>query len=332
MTFEDRVQAVAAFGFTNRQARFLVTVMTHAGVCVGRQYCAFAGISYGEPVRTLFRTLEANGFATVNPSGHGRARIFHVQYKPLYRAIGQAENRFRRPAPLPRAIERLMVLDLVTTDHSVTWLGTEREKVREFTTRVGLPLEALPYLTFRATNPESDAVPDETTRYFPDKLPIGVSPDGLRHVFLYVAADPDAGRFRLFLERHAAVLRGLEHWTLRVAFPRHRSGAVARYRAAFQEQLLTPLPGHVRDELAWSFRERQAKAPVLDERYFKAQSAFESERWRAVYRRWLVDGDAVLDGHVSPRLAEAVRGDRGRLECVVLPHAYDHLSSLVGRA
>ena len=47
MTFADRVAAVGAFGFTERQARFLVTVMLHAGVCLGRQYCAFAPIQYG---------------------------------------------------------------------------------------------------------------------------------------------------------------------------------------------------------------------------------------------------------------------------------------------
>lgn len=332
MTFEDRVEAVAAFGFTNRQARFLVTVMTHSGVCVGRQYCDFAGISYGEPVRTLFRTLEAGRYATVNPSGHGRGRIFHVHYKPLYRAIGQAENRFRRPAPLPRAVERLMVLDMVTADRSVTWLGTEREKVREFTTRVGVPLAALPYLTFRSSNLESDTVPEETTRYFPDKLPIGVSKEGPLHVFLYIAADPDAGRFRLFLERHAALLRGVADWTIRVAFPRHRTPAVRRYRVAFEEQLLTPIPGHVRDELAWYFRQRQASAPALDERHFRAESSYDTSRYRAAYRRWVVDGDSVLDGLVSPHLAEAVRAGHGRLECVVLPHAYGHLVSLVGTA
>src|SRR6476646_7945748 len=40
----ERTQAVAAFGFTERQARFLVTVMLHRGVFVERQYCACAGI------------------------------------------------------------------------------------------------------------------------------------------------------------------------------------------------------------------------------------------------------------------------------------------------
>ena len=38
MTFAERVTAVGAFGFTERQSRFLVTVMLHAGVCLGRQY------------------------------------------------------------------------------------------------------------------------------------------------------------------------------------------------------------------------------------------------------------------------------------------------------
>jgi hypothetical protein len=37
MTFDERTQAVAKMGgFTERQARFLVTVMLHAGVCVPR--------------------------------------------------------------------------------------------------------------------------------------------------------------------------------------------------------------------------------------------------------------------------------------------------------
>jgi hypothetical protein len=37
MTFDERVKAVSEFGFTMRQARFLVTVMLHGGVCVPRQ-------------------------------------------------------------------------------------------------------------------------------------------------------------------------------------------------------------------------------------------------------------------------------------------------------
>jgi hypothetical protein len=44
----DCVNAIASFGFTERQARLLVTVLLHAGVFVERQYCAFSGIVHGQ--------------------------------------------------------------------------------------------------------------------------------------------------------------------------------------------------------------------------------------------------------------------------------------------
>ena len=48
MTFNDRVAAVAGLGFTERQARFLATVMVHSGVCVPRQYARFCRIVHGQ--------------------------------------------------------------------------------------------------------------------------------------------------------------------------------------------------------------------------------------------------------------------------------------------
>src|SRR5262249_18847698 len=47
MTSLERAEALADYGFTERQARFLVLVMRHAGLCVKRQYAAFAGIANG---------------------------------------------------------------------------------------------------------------------------------------------------------------------------------------------------------------------------------------------------------------------------------------------
>jgi hypothetical protein len=57
MQFEDRANAVAKFGFTLRQARFLVAVMLHSGVCLQRQYATFAGIVLGEKTRRFFAKL-----------------------------------------------------------------------------------------------------------------------------------------------------------------------------------------------------------------------------------------------------------------------------------
>jgi len=36
MTTDERVQAIADYGFTERQAQFLVLVMRHSGLCVKR--------------------------------------------------------------------------------------------------------------------------------------------------------------------------------------------------------------------------------------------------------------------------------------------------------
>ncbi|AMY11934.1 hypothetical protein LuPra_05204 [Luteitalea pratensis] len=57
LTFEGRVEALRGEGFTERQAAFLVTVMLQAGVCMARQYCAFAGIAHGHNAREFFARL-----------------------------------------------------------------------------------------------------------------------------------------------------------------------------------------------------------------------------------------------------------------------------------
>jgi hypothetical protein len=64
MTAEDRISAVAEFGFTRRQARFLTLVMRHAGVCLLRQYSTFAGIVYGQKRRMFFQKLVSRGYAS----------------------------------------------------------------------------------------------------------------------------------------------------------------------------------------------------------------------------------------------------------------------------
>ncbi len=323
-TFDDRVEAVKAFRFTERQARFLVTVMLHSGVCLGRQYCAFAGIQYGAPVANLFKMLHARGFATPQSCGHSRARLFHIHFKPLYAAIGEPDNRFRRPMTLARAVERLMLLDAVMADRSVIWLGTERDKLHYFAS-IDVPRHHLPSLTFRSAD-------QETIRYFPEKLPIGVGRDGLTHVLLYLVTGSMPMDFRLFLERHAELLRSLPTWTVRLLVPRHLNGAAGLHREAFAEQLTTPLPADVVDEMRWYFRACRDGGVDLDERYYRAQTAFAGPRFRALYKRWLMDGERVLDAVSSQVLVDVVARRVGVLDCQVLAHPYLHLLPLVGTA
>jgi hypothetical protein len=115
----ERAGIIEAFGITPRQARFLVLVMHHSGVFMGRQYAAFAGITHGRKVHDFVERLLARGLATawrLAPSG--RIGIFHVHHKPMYAAIGEPNNRHRKPVAIGRAVERMMLLDAVLAKRS----------------------------------------------------------------------------------------------------------------------------------------------------------------------------------------------------------------------
>jgi hypothetical protein len=96
---DKRVRAIADMGFTERQARFLVLVMRHAGLCVPRQYAGFVGIANGgRKCNAFFAKLVRRGLAAAIPCVHNRARLYHVDARSLYAAIGEGSSRYRRPA------------------------------------------------------------------------------------------------------------------------------------------------------------------------------------------------------------------------------------------
>jgi len=150
VTSEQRVKAVAAHGFTDRQARFLATVLLHGGVCMDRHYCAFARIAHGQKTTDFFRALVDRRFATAYVCAHGRARIYHLHHRALYQAIGEPHSRFRKPTPIGVAIERLMLLDAVLGCPSVSWLATGPDKMAHFAglLRSRLRQDEMPHLVF----------------------------------------------------------------------------------------------------------------------------------------------------------------------------------------
>ena len=331
MTFDERVTAVKGHVFTDRQARFLVTVMLHSGVCMDRHYCAFARIAHGQNTKDFFTLLVDRKVATAYHCAHKRARIFHVHHRALYEAIGEPHNRFRKPTPIGQAIERLMLLDAVLASPDVTWLATERDKLAHFTLllRTQLQRDELPHLTFGG----GDHV---TVRYFPDKLPIGVTDEGREHIFTYLVTRAAPVDFRAFLQRHAELLRALPAWTIRLLVPAHYREASDAFVSAWQQELARPLRLSTVDELRWLFEQQRRRRddPTGDEqdapRYARARRAFATPRYRGLYRRWLREGAKAIDGTVSPILADAIERGHGRIECEVLGHPYLHLAPLVG--
>jgi hypothetical protein len=330
MTCDERTQAVAKMGgFTERQARFLLTVMLQAGVCVPRQYATFCGIVHGQKTRKFFAKLVRLGLASMHDCRHNRASIYHLHQKALYRAIGQAESRLRRLLTLDHAIPRLMVLDAIVTSPDMVWLGTAEEKAAHLTALSAINSADPPHVTIG----EGDK---RTSRYFPDRLPIGIHPEG-RAVLVYVVNEQILDEFRVFLERHAPVLRTLRAWTLRIVVPPDLPKIGQRAKQVVWNQLLTPLRAEVIDELRWYFvQARTHPAPSrcddLDERFYVARDAFSAPRFKALYRMWKQDGDRALAELGSAALNDAVTAASGRVETLELEHRYGHLSPLVNVA
>jgi hypothetical protein len=327
MNVERAIQTIAKRGFTDRQARFLVLVARHSGVCVMRQYSTFAGIVFGQKTRKFFANLVRARFVSTYDCAHSRGRVYHVRHRAIYEAIGEADSRLRRPPGVPRALERLMLLDAILENPESIWMSSSAEKVEYLSSR-RIPLHDAPHVVIRQGD-------QQRARYFPDRLPIGVHPSG-HVVFVYVYADPLRDEFRDFLQRHAQLLERLPAWTIRIVVPAHLECAVQDLQKAAWAQLASPLREAVLTELRWYFERFAAPtgaSPAPDRaRFERCRQAFSGDRYAVLYRRWKQDGERVLATASSPAVGKAMESGAGKIEPLVLPHAYSHLAPMAGVA
>ena len=326
MNFNDRVKAVAEFGFTERQARFLVTVMLHSGVCVPRQYARFAGTAYGHNVTKFFEKLIERRHAISSDCLHNRAALYHVHHQALYRAIGQPQSRYRRPVSARQAIDRVRLLDGVISNPELIWLATEEDKVAFFNLMVpSISPGRLPHITI--------GMPSSGRRQlFPDGLPIGVGSNG-RVVFLYLVTSPFDADLRRFLQRHAELFRALPGWTLQFLFLRRTARLMSAFENAAREELTGRFAPDTTVEFKWYCEERRSTSDLRarcqsDARFWQAHRAFATPRYQMLYRRWLTDGDAVFELISSRATADALARGTARIESHVLLCSYDHLLPL----
>jgi hypothetical protein len=326
---DERVRAVTEFGFTEGQARFLVLVMRHAGVCVPRQYASFSGIANGgRRCNAFFEKLIRRGYANEIDCVHNRARLYHLQHKSLYYVIGDVASRYRRRVSPRLAVERLMLLDGVLAMPDLEWLTTAAEKTAY--------LARLTTAGADASREQPAGLPLGTAPRPSSTFPIGLQPDG-RVVLLYLATEPWTDGFRTFLQEHAAFFRVAATWTLRLVFPRPLDGLYSAYQAVIREELESPLHAATIHDLQWYFEHRReaAEGPVHPQTTAllgTGAKVFGTTRFTEMYRRWLKQGNAVFEGPSSPVIAGALRDGRGRVEPVVLSHSYRHLFPLVSEA
>jgi hypothetical protein len=328
MNFEHAIQTIAKRGFTERQARFLILVARHSGVCVMRQYSTFAGIVFGQKTRKFFANLVRARLVSTYDCAHSRGRVYHVRHRAIYEAIGEPDSRLRRPPSVPRALERLMLLDAILENPESIWMSSSAEKVDYLLSR-GIAVDDAPHMVIRqGERPQF--------RYFPDRLPIGVHPSG--HVVLvYLHSDPMRDEFRDFLQRHATLLEKLPTWTIRIVVPAHLEGAAQHMLKVAWGQLASPLKDPILTELRWYFDHRAGGLAGLSEpaqrrRFERCERAFATDRYTVLYRLWRDDGERVLTTASSPIIGRAMESGAAKIEPLVLPHAYSHLAPLAGVA
>lgn len=335
MTFEDRVAALAPLGFTPRQTRFLAMVALHGGYCLGRQYCAFAGIRKGKNASDFLESLVAKQLARRFSIRTDRGHLYHLQARAIYRAVGEEDNRNRREASAAVIARKIMLLDYVLAHPHIEWLATEHDKVALFAEQHRVPLTDLPQRVFRSSTP---GVAD-TTRFFLDKLPVGVDRTPSVCYFICLMTDGTGRALHQFLAEHARLFRWLSAWVVIALGP--SAEAVAMCPGVFarrSEPRLEPSTLTLED-LRWCFATRQiidqgawARLSVAEiDRFRTLRDSFRTATFDALYAEWTTQGDAALAPY-RPTAARAPARHAGQLVTEVLPFDYSQFGSLPGIA
>jgi len=102
-------------------------------------------------------------------------------------------------------------------------------------------------------------------------------------------------------------------------------------------QLASPLQEPILTQLRWYF-DRFASPPTEANaagdraRFERCRRAFATDRYAVLYRCWRQDGERVLATASSPVVGKAMESGAGKIEPLVLPHAYSHLAPMAGVA
>ena len=224
---EDRAAALAALGWTGREAEWIALVCLHSGVFTRSQWCYFFEDPYRMAATRFVRTLIDRGVAVEDARGifPGGARAVHITNKPIYRALGIENSKHRRGAKETTTqvlMRRLLSLDYVIERPTLGWLPTEDEKVRRFDA-LGIDRAVLPYRTYGEAGKAQK-------RFFALKLPVAV--DEQAATFAYVDPGLTTGsELRAWGKAHAPLWAALRARTFAVRIVAIGTGEQAADRA-----------------------------------------------------------------------------------------------------
>src|SRR5262252_1481824 len=112
MSHSERLEALKALGYTDREAAFLCLAALHSGYFLRRQYCDFIGREVGGTAAALVERLADQRHAGVI-TAFNNTKICHLGSRPFYQALGEPDNRNRREHSPAAVKSRLMGLDFV---------------------------------------------------------------------------------------------------------------------------------------------------------------------------------------------------------------------------
>jgi hypothetical protein len=240
----DEAHKLQPFGYTAREADFIALAALHAGYFLRRQF----RLKRGKAADLLCRKVLAYGHATATVYA-GNTHLYHLHAKPLYAALGQVDNRHRRPKDPFYLRAKVMGLDYVLAHPGYRFLPTEQDKIAYFCDERGLSRLVLPSKIYSGQDKT------QTTRYFVDKYPIRIDPATGTVAFCYI----DDGvytppGFATWLGQYAPLIRALG--AAELIYIATSGAAVGPARREFAKRFGTA-PGALPPELVAFFAQRR---------------------------------------------------------------------------
>jgi hypothetical protein len=300
----ERARALEGLGYTPRQAAFLVCVALHGGYFLRATNVAFTGASHGQATVRFLAQAVARGHVRAYP--HARAgRVYHLQHRAVYEAIGEGDNRNRRPAEWVALTRKLLTLDFVLATPEAQFWSSEPDKVA-LLQQSGVPQTAWPARRYLPRRKGSTP----TTRYFVDKMPWYREAGETRLWLAYVDVEGTLHGLETFLTQYRSLLRAVPSGVTYVSRGHLRAPVEALFRKVTG-------PAETRDMSVAAFRffcrlRREVDEGRIDalsvndlQLFARFRTRFASAACEAVYRQWLEHGPSVFQS--------------GDMEAVVVP-------------
>lgn len=265
------------YGYTDKEARFLVTVAVHSGHFFRSQYSRFRNVVDGQ--------IASNFISKALGKGHIReyeyppnARRYHLHNKGFYSRIGFPNSQLRRQKSLSFIHIRLACLDFVLEHTNLEYLPDSSAKY-DFFSSLGIPDNVFPTRAYLAKCDNDDSI---SRAYFPDRFPISRDP----LVFTYVDEQTTTiSSFETYLGSYRSLLLSL--------------------RRPFSFFYCSPVTSRMASaERVWSNFISSSRESSLDpniERYFGLKEKYLRKAWSELSKQDLLDRVELSNQYEQPQ-------------------------------